>query len=452
MRGWPHELHDSACGRGAVTVGGMSDAEVPNTNATPRGAKLSTATLLLWHLGTTLIHALMFANVMWLMPMLVRLRFGSDNPDIRDWQTTVVTAAVPTFLVFSIFWGELLRRVRLRRYLLIFWLMTVFPFGCVGFVQNYWQLLACHILGTIGLAGWAPLNGHVLKRFYGDAVRGRMYAILAAASHLSGIVSVYFLGRWVEENPAAFRVFMPTAAVLELGGLMLLAWLDGHVPKPRTRKRARRRSLLRLVYPILSMGKVLRADPTFLRYELAFMTYGAAFMFCEVLLPVFATTRFDMRYEEYSHSTQVFTKLAMLLMVFPMGWFLDRTGPIRTCVIAFSTLALYPVLLLIAQDATGVAIASTTFGVGLSGVMMGWMLGPVALAPSVEKTAQYSAIHATMVGIRGIVFQGLGMLIYKLTGSFVWPLLAAALGFAWAAWQMWQLQAAVKKRIAARDA
>ena len=49
------------------------------------------------------------------------------------------------------------------------------------------------------------------------------------------------------------------------------------------------------------------------------------------------------------------------------------------------------------------------------------------------------AIHATLVGIRGILAQGAGMLLYRMTGSFALPFAVAALAFAWASWQMWRL-------------
>jgi hypothetical protein len=67
------------------------------------------------------------------------------------------------------------------------------------------------------------------------------------------------------------------------------------------------------------------------------------------------------------------------------------------------------------------------------------MLGPVSLAPTPDKVPQYVAIHATFVGIRGKIFQGLGVLIYTLTHSFVLPFLLAAAAFGWSAFQMWQL-------------
>jgi MFS family permease len=134
----------------------------------------------------------------------------------------------------------------------------------------------------------------------------------------------------------------------------------------------------------------------------------------------------------------------MLLVTPPLGWLQDRVGPVRLSCLAFTLLAVYPVLLLAATGTSTLAVASFVYGLGMAGVQFGWMLGPVALAGSPEKVPQYVAIHATLVGVRGIHFQFLGMAFYKLTGSFIWPLVVAALTFAWAAWQLWQLQDALR--------
>jgi hypothetical protein len=73
------------------------------------------------------------------------------------------------------------------------------------------------------------------------------------------------------------------------------------------------------------------------------------------------------------------------------------------------------------------------------------MLGPVSFAPTPDKVPQYVAIHATFVGIRGKIFQGLGVLIYSLTGSFAIPFVVAAGAYAWSSWQMFSLYRRMKK-------
>ncbi|MBP7746187.1 MAG: MFS transporter [Phycisphaerae bacterium] len=425
----------------------MHDTAAHVPPAPPAAPPVRVGVVLTAHILYTLLNALLFTNMFWLMPMLVRLRFGSDDPTWRDWQTTLVTAAVPIFMMLSIFWHELLRRTTFRTYLIVFWLVGVLPLGCVALAQSFWQMFACHVVATIGLGGQAPVNGKLLKHFYADAVRGRVYALLNVVALASSIASIYLFGVWVEADHDAFRVYFPVAAGLQLVGIALLLWLAQHTRLDAERPASQPPAWSDLLKPILHMGAVLRADRTFLRYERAFMTYGAAYMLCDALLPVLGT-ELGLRYEDYAHSTQVVTKLVTLVATLPMGWLMDRVGAVRTSGIAFAVLALYPALLLTARGTVGIGVASVAYGLGLAGVQMGWMLGPVNLAGTPDKVPQYVAIHATLVGVRGVIFQGLGMLLYKLTGSFTWPLIAAAAAFLWAAIQMDRLQGALRQQAA----
>jgi MFS family permease len=417
----------------------MPDAP-PQPNAAPR-----THLVLAGHIVFTLLNSVLFANIMWLMPMLVRLQFGSDDPDWKDWQMTFVTAAIPTCLIGSIFWGEFLQRVALPRYVLTYAAAATLPLFCVAAVQNYPQFLICHILGCIGLAGWMPLDGKLLKDFYPDHVRGRMFGIINVVRLGGGLTAAWFVGSWLEESDSAFRVFFVVATALQVMAITvllgLLRYTHADAPPPARQPRRWRD----LVNPILHMHDTLRANRVFFRYEAAFMTYGAAFMICEVLLPVLCTDRIHMRYEGVAHNTQVIGKTFMIALMFPMGWLLDRLGPVRTSGISFGVLALYPALLIFAHTDSNIAIASSVWGMGLAGVLLGWTLGPVSLAPSADAVPRYAAIHTTLVGLRGVVFQGLGMAAYKWTGSFTWPLLAAALFFAWAAYQMYTLHGSTRR-------
>lgn len=409
----------------------------PNKSANP--AQGATAHLL-GHVAVVLLQSVLFANTAWLMPLLVRLHFGSPDPVWRDWQTTLVTASVPTLMMLSIFWGALLERLPLRAYLLAYWLAAAVPLGVAGWAQNYWQFLACHMVAAAGVGSWTPLNGKLLKQLYPDSVRGRVYALLNAVTLIGAIASVFVFGAWMEAEPEAFRRFLPVAAAVQLVGVLVLLRLTpergAHAPRADRPAASVWRAVLG---PVRRMGQVLRSDRTFQRYEIAFMTYGGAYMFCDAILPVLATDRLGMRYQEFAHSTQVVSRVATLAAMLPMGWLLDRIGPVRTSGLSFAWLAIYPVLLLAATGFASVALASALWGIAMAGVLMGWMLGPVSLARTPEQVPEYVAIHATLVGVRGILFQGIGMLLYKLTGSFSWPLIAASLFFAWAAWQMWRL-------------
>ena len=280
---------------------------------------LPPAGLLIGHM--IFMAVLAFTNLTWLVPFLGRLEFAAT-----DWQTTLVTTAVPAFLMASIFWNDLLQRWTLRRYLLVLWLLAVFPLGCIGLTQSYWQMLICHIIAAAGMAGWIPVNGALLKRFYPDARRGRVYGILSMMQLASAVAAAYLFGEWLGCHSGAFRIFFPASAVINLLGILLLLWLVRRARATVRTPAATPHSWRALLAPLLNMGSVLRADRRFLLYELAFMTYGAAFMFCDALLPVLATDRLAMHYEDFAHSTQFVRSMATLVLMMPMGWLMDRLG------------------------------------------------------------------------------------------------------------------------------
>lgn len=403
-------------------------------------ARPRTRFVLIGHLAFTILNATLFGNTVWVLPMLVQLRFGASDDALRAWQTMAITAAIPTALVLSIFWGELLRRMSLRVYLLLFWLVTIVPLGGIGLVTNYWQLLVLNLISAVGLAGWAPVSGTLLKRFYPDSHHGRIYAVLSMAAHAAGLATVYLVGIWLERDPNAFRIYLPLSAATYLLGVLMLCLLvrvTGPDAPPRVRTT---RSWSALVQPIFSMHRVLAQDRTFARYEAAFMTYGGAFMFCDALLPILATTKLGMAYQDFAHSTQMAAKISLLALTLPIGWLNDRIGAVRICALSFGVLTVYPLLLLSAQSVTGIGLASVVLGIGLAGVGMGWMLGPLALAGTPEKAPQYMAIHATLVGVRAVLFQFLGVGLYKLTGSFTVPLIVAACAFLLGSVQMVMLE------------
>lgn len=406
----------------------------PSGGRTP--ARPGFVTVFVGHTLYTFLHSLLFANVIWLMPLLVRLRFGSQDPNWKDWQTLAVTLAIPAMFLTSVFWSELLWRSSIKKYLLVFWLAATFPLGCLAFVQNYWQFLVCHVVSCAGYASWSPVHGQLLKHFYADASRGRIFGILNVVNYCSSIVAIYFVGTWMESRPEGFRLLLPAASLIHFASVLLLIRLAvrsgadlGPTPEPP-------RAWRTVFEPVLKMRAILKQDPTFLRYEQAFMTYGAAYMCCEALMPVLGTDKLGMRYEDYAHSTQMAAKIAMLVVTILMGWLLDRIGAIRTSAVSFLILMFYPLALILTRGPLTLGAANLIYGVGLSGVVLTWMLGPVMLAGNPKLVPQYVAIHATMVGVRGILFQGFGMILYKLTGGFLWPLLIAAAAFFWASAQM----------------
>ncbi len=386
--------------------------------------------------------------VIFMLPVLAKKYFHANHAEVL-----IVTAAPTVCFALSIFWNDYFERRGTGRYLAVYWLVCCLPVACGAFASNVWMVIVPHVIASIGGPGYYPVAGALLKRLYTDKRRGSVYGVLYGSVMTAGALAGYGVGVWLHNNPESFRIFLPIASGAQLAGVLMLGWLAHATGMSRERTvRTNEPGTPRLgllLDPILHMGTVLKQDPVFARYEAAYMTYGVGWMIAYALVPLLATEGLGLGYEEIASSTTVPYQIAIVLALVPAGWLMDRMGAVRSTAISFAMLALYPFGLIWALEAHTVrdlAIASAWYGVAHAGANIGWMLGPVALAPSPDRVPKYVAIHATMVGLRGAVFQGLGVLLYEVTKSFTWPLALAGAAYVWSAYQMWTLHGRVGSR------
>lgn len=397
------------------------------------------------HLVAIVLLQSTLSAVSFILPVVAKKQFGAD-----DFQTTLITAAPNILAVCSIFWSAVFARLTPGRYLTIYWCAALLPMALMALAQTYWHVAALAIVAAIGNAGFTPVAGDLLKKLYPDRSRGAIYGVLVAAVHGFGALAAWGVGHWLHAWPESFRAYMPLAAALQAVGCTLLFLLarsaSAGQPIQAAPTRTRALSVGALLRPIFHMHEVLREDRVFARYEAAFMTYGVGWMICAALVPLIVTDRLKLPYDNTMEATHMAFLIAALVGTVPAGRLIDRLGAPRTCLWAFGLYALYPLGLIYAHGPWTLGLASVVYGLAASAVNMGWMLGPVALAPTPEKVPQYVAIHTTLVGLRGAVFMFAGVGIYKLSGSFNWPLVVAALAFAWAAWQMRTLERLIRER------
>ncbi len=368
-----------------------------------------------------------------ILPFLARQRFDATN-----WQTTVITAAIPVMQFFSIFWNHFYARTRTPAYLIALACLHSAALGLIGAAGNIWAVMACFVIAAFGNAGMSPLNADVLRSCYPHAIRGRVFGFISTSQMGSAMLTGWIAGRWLDHNHDAFRYFLPAIAAIQIVGLLLLSRISTHRLFAE-RTRAEPTTGVGLFAPLRDMKEVLRSDRRFAHYEIAFMSYGVGWMICEALLPALATDRLHLDYTSYTQAKIVLYQLTNILLFATVGHAVDRVGPMRTATASFLWLTIYPVGLMFIAGGTGLKIFCVLYAIGMVGVNLTWTLGPIALAADASRASHYLAIHTTMVGIRGIVAQSLGMAIYSITGSFTIPLSIAAVGFAWAAWRMREL-------------
>lgn len=399
-----------------------------------------TAVTLLWGVVTAFTYFL---------PIIARREFAAEPAQI-----VLITAAPTTLFILSIFWHAWMKRVGITRTIASYWVLTAGPILLLPVLlqvggHHFAILLFAHIVSCIGGACWPVLHGELLKRTYPDRTRGRMYALITCCATLGGAGFSWLIGHQLADNPASYTIFLPAAALLMGLGCLCMSGVVFFIGAEQTFERSdtsSRNPLSSALDPIVHMRTILREDPIFARYEAAFMTYGIGWMVSYALVPLIVTDRLHLSYDTIAESTHVIFLLVVVLATFPAGLLMDRLGATRTSAIAFAGYIAYPLLLIAATNEKQLAIASVVYGICNAGVSVGWMLGPVSLAPTPAKVPHYVSIHATMVGLRGTIFQGVGVWLYTITHSFTWPLLLGAAGFAWGSWQMWSLHRLMRAR------
>lgn len=372
-----------------------------------------------------------------ILPFLARQRFGALN-----WQTTVLTAAVPVTQFFAIFWNHLYARVSTRAYLTVIGLLACGPLALIGSATSIWEVMGYFVLAAVGGAGgvaaMAPINADLLRTCYAPQRHGRIFGALCVVQFTATMISGQIMGTWSDRNPDAFRVFFPVLAMLMFVGLLFYGLISRDAV---WRNRIRYTPVRGGAWwaPLKDMRAILRADRRFAGYEAAFMSYGVGWMICAALVPALATDKLNLNYSQFAQATIVVYQLVIILLLVPLGRVSDRFGPMRLASASFLWLTLYPIGLMFASSGRGLGICVAFYAIGMVGVQLTWTLGPVQLAGDNRKAPHYLAIHSTMVGIRGIVAQGLGMTLYSRTGRFEIPMAIAAAGFAWGSWRMRKL-------------
>jgi len=373
-------------------------------------------------------------SLVFVLPFLARQRFGAS-----DWHTPLLTAAVPVMQLFTILWNHVYARLPVRRYLLLLALLAALPIALIALTDRLSIIIVCFILAAFGGAGGgaalSPLNADLLRTCYAAGVRGRAFGLVSTSQMFATLTAGLAIGYWSDRDPDAYRWFMPMLACLVATGLTSYA-LISRIDVFESRSRIAIAGPGPWHAPFRDMVDILRADRRFFRYEVAFMLYGAGWMICTALLPIIGTDRLHLSNTGYASGTVVAFQLSLVLLLGVMGRVADRIGPMRLASLSFLWLTLYPLGLLVCSDLAGLFVITVLYALGMAGVHLSWTLGPVSLAGDPARSPHYLAIHGTLVGVRAILFQGLGIALYRWTGGFVVPLLLGAVGFVLAAWEM----------------
>ena len=337
----------------------------------------------------------------------------------------ILTALVvgPTAaLLFAAWWSGLLTRREKSSTFLVFGMLGRLSLLLVAGAGSAASFTAVIAVATFLYGAVVPASNALLQRNFTADERGRVLGLGIALQALTAIAVSLLVGRLYDWRPESYRVVYPVAAACGFFSCLGLARVRfrSRPGEPAERKLfgaglggALADALRR---PFAGALVLLREDRGFRRYEMGFMAYGLAWMMLQPTIPVFLVEKLQVAYTEVANARGLIYFAMIAALSHPFGRLLDRVGPVTVSRIAFTILAVFPLLLAAAHGVGMAYLAFLVYGCGMAAVNLGWTTGPIHFARD-RDSAGYMGAHVALVGVRAIVGGPFGIWIYRASGS-----------------------------------
>jgi MFS family permease len=377
------------------------------------------------------------AGLFTLNDIVLRKTFGAGPLLI-----TLLVMAAPVSQLLAIVWGNLMHGRPKRPFILGFGgggrMLLVF----VGLATSA-VAFTIPVIVSIGLAvAIIPALNALYQTNYADAERGRVFGLIMSVTAVATIGASLAAGWWMDHDPHIYRVLYPVAGVLGLLAAILYYRIRPRGPSGRGADDLSAADWLGAVTgavrnPFKGARTLFRDDPNFFRFEMSYMLYGMAFMILQPVLPFFLVDEIQVQYSEAATARGLlFWGVVAILSPF-FGRMLDRWNAVRVSIVGFSILTVFPVLLAVSTGIGGVYAAFTLYGAAMAAVNIAWTMGPILFAGK-KDAASYMGVHVTMVGIRGLIGNPVGLLLFQTIGSRATFLVSSGF-FVAAVVTMWRL-------------
>ncbi|RME70314.1 MAG: MFS transporter, partial [Planctomycetota bacterium] len=325
------------------------------------------------HLPAAICDGALFALLLGLGDVVLVKGLGGS-----DAQVTLLAILFPLALVLApLVSGLMVGRAKRPFFLAAGWLGRA-PLLLMPWVREPWAFLVLLGLSAASYSVTLPARNTILQANYPAHVRGRIYGLVAAAASLAGVLTALAAGAWLERHPDHFGWVYVCGAAIGILSTHLMARIRIRRQRSRWGMRSGVRSIgaawAEVRESVRASVGILRDEPRFRRFEIAFFLYGLAFMLLQPVIPVFLVRHLGAGYLEASIAKQGAFGLANMACLPLWGRLVDRLGPVRVGVRAFGVLALSPLVLAASFSMAPAYLSFVIRGAGLAGVNVLWNL------------------------------------------------------------------------------
>lgn len=417
-----------------------------------------------YHVPAAMLEGLV-AGAYTLNDIILRKNFGAGPLLV-----TLLVMAQPVSQLLAIVWGSVMQGREKRPFILGFGGVGRLSLLLVVFAASSWMFFVPIAIAITLAVAIVPALNSIYQTNYPDKERGRVFGWVMGGTSIATMAASLGAGALMDWNPQSFRVIYPIAGILGLISASLFYRIRQRRLLPSARitrslpgaevadgesrllvveqAQAWGRDIGRaLRNPLHGAASAFRDDRLFARFEIGFMIYGIAWMMMQPVIPIFLVDTIHVQYHQVGVARGVIYFSTMALFSPLAGRLLDRWNAVSVAALGFAFLATFPFAMMLCRDIHSVYGAFALYGVGMAGANMAWTMGPILFAGK-KDAATYMGVHVTMVGIRGLLGNPLGLLLLQTIGARATFGICSAL-FAISVVYMWRLARDIAPRAAA---
>ncbi len=331
-----------------------------------------------------------------IVPTLIRL--GASDLWVGAAQATPFIG-----LLFSMYWGHfsegrpkvpiIVYSSIAARLIFMILAMMVNPVAFVG-VYVVYQLV-------INIGG--PAFPGLMHKIYPAEFRGRMIGTTRLFLGAMQIAATFVAGRNLDR--LGHRLTWSLAACLAIASALVFS----RIREPQEPERSAKRP----TFSFREQVELLGRDRAFLLFLLGCTVMGLGNLISSPAIPLYQVKQLALGSQQLATASMVYT--AFWLGSYPIwGWVIDRLKPLYAVIGAVLLFALANFSYSLGLGFVSVLLASALFGVGDSGLDLGWNNQVMRL--TAHQVSTYSGIYLTFLGLRGTIGPLLGSLLLPLIG------------------------------------
>jgi predicted MFS family arabinose efflux permease len=340
--------------------------------------------------------------------------------DASPVQIATIVALKPLTALFAFYWanGVFSGRTQLIYKLVFSYFLKFIPFIFFPFFSNPWIFVISFGIHMLLLRGTTAPWMELLKLRNPRADHGKICSMGSIINYIGNASLPIFFGYLLDHFQGSWRWIFVTTSLIGLTSL----WVIAKIPKldlQEVSDEPREESNNIIAKPWKDSFKILRENPSFLRFQIGFFLGGAGLMMIHPVLPKFLSGDLQLSYTELLLAT-CFCKGLGFVVSSPF-WVKKFN---RSEILSFSSkipllAAIFPLVLLAAYFNTSlIFLAYLLYGVMQGASELSWkMSGPVFSKN--QDSSPYSSINILAVGIRGCIFPYLGSMLYLFGGTSI---------------------------------